>query len=316
MRRILSALLMLVAPASADVPKVAADIPPVHSLVAAVMGDLGQPILLLDQGADAHDYQMRPSDARALSDADAVFWIGPEMTPWLDRALQDGDPARAISLLDAPGTRTQPFAEGHSEGHDGHADEEHADEATDDHAAAEKAEADANHDSVDPHAFLDPANATLWLILIADRLATLDPDSAAAYRFNAAAEAARIAATDADIAARIAPVADKPIIVFHDAFGYFAAHYRLTVTGSVALGDAADPGAARLSGIRASLADTACIFPEAGHDPKQIATLAEGTSARIGQPLDPEGRELDPGPDLYTALLANLGNAIADCLAP
>jgi zinc transport system substrate-binding protein len=267
--------------ALADVPRVVTDIPPVHSLAASVMGDLGKPKLLLWQGADAHDYQMRPSDAQALADADAVFWIGPEMTPWLDRALQGDNPGRAIALLAAPGTQAMAFAEG----------------------------------GTDPHAFLDPGNATLWLVLIADHLAALDPANAAAYRANAEAEAAHIAAADAEIAARLGPVAHRPIIVFHEAFGYFAAHFGLTVAGSVSLGDAADPGAARLSSIREQLSDVACIFPESGHDPKQTALLAEGTPARIGRPLDPEGRDLQPGPDLYTTLLTNLGVAITDCLA-
>ncbi len=280
MRRFLFTFLMIAAPASADIPNVVADIPAVQSLVASVMGDLGQPALLLGQGADAHDYQMRPSGARALADADAVFWIGPEMTPWLDRALEGGDPARATALLKVPGTHILAFAGG----------------------------------GTDPHAFLDPGNAALWLTLIADRLAALDPDNAAVYRANARAEAVHIAATDAGIAAELSPVADRPIIVFHDAFGYFAARYRLNITGSVTLGDAADPGAARLSALRTDLAGTACIFPESGHDPKQIVTLADGTPVRIGPPLDPEGRDLTPGPGLYIDLLANLGSAIAGCL--
>jgi zinc transport system substrate-binding protein len=280
LRAPLLALLLSTATASAEVPDVVTDIPPVHSLVASVMGDLGRPALLLAQGADAHDYQMRPSDARALSDADAVFWIGPEMTPWLDRALAGGTPDRAIGLLAAPGTHTVPFSEG----------------------------------GTDPHAFLDPGNAMLWLNLIADRLGQLDPDNAATYRANADAETARIAALDADIAARLGPLGGQPIIVFHEAFGYFADHYKLYVLGSVALGDAADPGAARLSGIHVQLGQAVCIFPEAGHDAKLVATLTEGTRARTGPALDPEGRDLEPGPALYTDLLANLGTAIATCL--
>ena len=61
------ALALLLAPAAhAEVPVVATDIPPVQSLVALVMGELGAPVLLMDRGADAHDYQMRPSQARAL----------------------------------------------------------------------------------------------------------------------------------------------------------------------------------------------------------------------------------------------------------
>lgn len=310
------ALVLSAAAAAAQVPSVVADIPPVHSLVTSVMGDLGQPALLLGQGADAHDYQMRPSDARALAGADAVFWIGSEMTPWLERALAGTDPARVMGLLDTSGTRTRLFAEESEGGHDHAAEESGDDHATEeeghDHAAEPGEE--HHHDGIDPHAFLDPANAMLWLGLIADRLGQLDPTNAATYRANAEAEAARINELDADLAARLGPVSDRPIVVFHEAFGYFADHYKLTVRGSVAPSDAADPGAARLSAIRAALADVVCIFPEAGHDPKQITTLAEGTVARIGPALDPEGRDLEPGSALYTALLSNLGDSIASCL--
>ncbi len=292
--RLAAAAALFAIPAAARVPVVVTDIPPVHSLVARVMGDLGQPVLLLGAGADAHDYQMRPSDAGALADADAVFWIGPEMTPWLERALEGGDASRAVSLLHAPGTYTQPFAGGAEAQHD----------SGDDHGAT------------DPHAFLDPGNAILWLGLIADRLAALDPEHGATYHARADAAAISVAATDHAIRARLAPFAAKPVIVYHEAFGYFAAHYGLHVAGSVALGDAADPGAARLSDIRAKLGHVACIFPEAGHDPKLIGTLAEGTGARIGGALDPEGRGLPPGPGLYEALLNGVADALLACLAP
>ena len=62
-------LLLLATPALAEVPSVVTDIPPVHALVAQVMGDLGQPVLLLAKGADEHDFQLRPSQAGAVADA-------------------------------------------------------------------------------------------------------------------------------------------------------------------------------------------------------------------------------------------------------
>ncbi|MDD8023196.1 MAG: zinc ABC transporter substrate-binding protein, partial [Paracoccaceae bacterium] len=57
-------ILLLSAPAMAAVPQVVTDIPAVQSLVAQVMGDLGTPAVLLDKGANAHSYQLRPSQAR------------------------------------------------------------------------------------------------------------------------------------------------------------------------------------------------------------------------------------------------------------
>jgi zinc transport system substrate-binding protein len=322
-------------PALAEVPAVVTDIPPVHALVAQVMGDLGQPVLLLERGADEHDFQLRPSQAASVADADLVVWIGPELTPWLDSAMDTRpDGASALALLSAEGTLTRAYSDpGHGddhaeEGHD-HAKEDHAhaeeghDHAEEghDHAAETKDHAEEGHDHAhdgnDPHAWLDPGNGQTWLGLIAAELSRLDPDNAATYEANAAAAAQQIDAVDAEIAAILAPVQGKPVVTFHDAYGYFGDHYGLTLAGSIALGDASSPGAARLSELRATLeaGEVLCIFPEAQHDPALVTQMAEGTGARIGGVLDPVGSTLEPGPGAYNALLKGMATTFADCLA-
>lgn len=284
--------------AQAQVPDVVTDIPPVHALVAQVMGDLGTPTLLLTKGASEHDFQLRPSQAQALADAELVVWIGPELTPWLDRAMQGLTQAESLPLLDAPETATRPFSADGAHMHDDHADEAH------------------DHAGTDPHAWLDPANAKAWLGLIAARLAALDPANAATYAANAARAQAATDALDARIAAQLAPVKDRPIVVYHDAYGYFAARYGLQIFGSVALGDATAPGAAKLSALQQGLAtgQATCLFPEAQHDPALAEQLVEGTTLRLGPPLDPVGSTLIPGTGAYAALLETLAGAITGCL--
>lgn len=305
--------LTLAAAATAEVPVVVTDIPAVHALTASVMGDLGTPVLMLEPGADAHDYQLRPSQAAALADAGLVVWVGPAMTPWLDRALQSA-PADRLTLLEAPGTHLRSYAEAAEEhGHESEEGHDHDHAAGDDHDhAADEAhdhadDHDHHHAGTDPHAWLDPGNAIAWLPLIADALSERDPANAATYAANAAAESARITALDADLRAMLAGAGARPIVVFHDAYGYFADHYGLTIAATLALGDAADPGAARIAAVEAKLPGTACIFPEAGHDPQLTEQIAADAGARVGAALDPEGRSLTAGPELYRALIGNLG---------
>jgi zinc transport system substrate-binding protein len=305
------------------VPSVVTDIPPVHALVSEVMGDLGQPVLLLERGADEHDFQLRPSQAAEVADSDLVIWIGPELTPWLDSALDmRPDGASALALLSAEGTITRAYSdagpgdehaeEGHDHSEEGydHAEANHND-AEDDH------DHDHSHDGSDPHAWLDPDNGSIWLGLIAAELARLDPGNAATYQANATASAQRLAALDAEIATILAPVQDKPVVTFHDAYGYFGDHFGLTFAGSIALGDASSPGALRLSELRATLesGEVLCIFPEAQHDPDLVSQMAEGTGARIGGLLDPVGSTLEPGPGAYAALLKGMATTFAECLA-
>ena len=315
----------LALPAAAEVPVVVTDIHPVQSLVAMVMGDLAAPDLLLPKGGDEHSYQMKPSQAAALAEAGLVVWIGPELTPWLDRALDGlGSGPAQLVLLDAPGTVTRQFAAGAEEEHAHEDNHDHGAEGEDGHDHDHAAEGEEghdeehhHHDGTDPHAWLDPQNAVLWLDLIADRLAQIDPDHAETYAANAAAAQAQIGALDADLTAQLGAVADRPFIAFHDAFGYFVAHYGLTLAGTVALGDASAPGAARLAEIRDLAANGAvCIFPEVQHDPKMVETIAADTGVKQGGALDPTGSSMEPGPDLYPAMMSTLADTLVACLTP
>lgn len=270
--------------ARAEVPVVAVDLPVVGSLVAAVMGDLGQPVILLERGADAHDFQLRPSQAGAVSNADLVIWIGADMSPWLARALlASGNGAASVPLLQAPGVALHPF--------------------------------NGVAGTIDPHAWFDPANATAWIDASRAALAASDPVHAATYSANAVRAKAGIDAVDAEVRAIMAPVGDMPVIMFHDAFGYFAATYGLNIVATVTAGDAASPGAAHIAAIRALVPRDrpVCAFPEANHDPAVLAVIAEGTNLRIGAALDPEAVTLSRGPGLYRGLMIGVATAIADC---
>lgn len=303
--------LFLPTAARAKVPAVVTDIAVVQSLAQAVLGDLGQVAVLVPPGASAHSYQMRPSDAVALQRADLVFWVGEALSPWLGRVVAGaGLKGKTVELLDAPGTFLRAFgAEG---------EHEHDHDATAPVDTTVPAETGHNHEGLDPHAWLDPANARVWLGIIATELGAADPANAATLSANAAAADRAIAALDAELAEILAQLAGRPFVVFHDAYGYFADHYGLSVAGALNLGDASAPGAAHLTELRADLTagGVVCAFPEAGHDASQLATMLEGTAVRAGAPLDPTGSLLTSGPGLYAALMHDLASRLADCLAP
>lgn len=293
------------APALAEVPKVMTDFAPVQSLVAQVMGDLGAPQVLLPRGGDAHDFQLRPSQTAGLAEADLLVWIGPQMTPWLERTLEAVEPAAQMQLLDVAGTYLLPMAAGEEDAHGHDHDHDHG------HDHGEPVEGAA-----DPHAWLDPSNAALWVEAIADALAARDPENAATYQSNASKAQAEIAALDQKIAAQLAPVQGKPFAVEHNAYRYFAGHYGLGEISAIRSGDAAPPGAAHLVQLRDQIVagGVVCLFPEAAHDPKQAAQLIEGTGVRLGGALDPEGADLEQGAGLYATLMQGLATGLAECM--
>ena len=66
---------------------VVVSIKPIHSLVAAVIGDTGTPHLIVKGNASPHAYALKPSDADALQRARVVFWVGPELENFLERSI-------------------------------------------------------------------------------------------------------------------------------------------------------------------------------------------------------------------------------------
>ncbi|CUH41926.1 zinc ABC transporter substrate-binding protein [Ruegeria atlantica] len=137
--------------AMADAPSVAVDIAPVHSLVARVMEGVGTPNLIVQPGASPHEYNLRPSEADALQNADLVFWIGEDLTPWMEGAVETlADGATVTTLLEADGTVLLDFREGALfEAHD-HGDDEHAeDKEHDDHGHGDDHAEGDDHDDHD-----------------------------------------------------------------------------------------------------------------------------------------------------------------------
>lgn len=300
-RTYVAAAYLIATPAVAEVPAVVTDFAPVQSLAAKVMGELGQPDTLVEQGADPHSYQLRPSQARALAGADLVIWVGPELTPWMERVLESAVNAQIIGLLADPSTMRRDYAD----------EDAHHDEAAD-------AEAEEGHDhhGTDPHAWLDPRNAKAWVVLIRDALVKADPQNANVYTHNADLALTDIDALEVEVAATLAPASRVPLAMGHDAYGYFADRFALTIAATVEAGDAASAGAAHLSELHAILAEkqVRCLFPEAGHDARQATVLIEGTATQLGKALDPEGQLLDRGPNLYDTLIRALAADISACV--
>lgn len=323
------ALCIAAAPALAETPKVMADIAPVHSLVARVMQGVGAPDLLLPPGASPHDFALRPSDAARLADADLVVWVGHGLTPWLEAPLDTlASDAVTLELLETEGWPKLAFrvdanfADDHDdhdphdgEDHDDHEDHDGHDDHEDDHGATGEDAHAHDHSGTDPHAWLDPAVAAVWLDHVAAALSAADPDNADAYRANAAAGQAEYAAMRAAVTARMAPLAGRSYLVPHDGYQYFEVAFGLPASGAIALSDAATPGPARIAELRDLVQSGAitCILSDPQTSEGWTDVLRDATTARTAL-ADPIGGAIATGPDLYPALIAALADALENCL--
>ncbi len=346
MRQYLIPLFFLAAPASAEPPRVVTDIAPVHSLAAQVMGDVGVPSLTVPSEASPHGYRMRPSEARALSEAEIVFWIGPELSPAFAGSVESlASAARSVPLIDEPDTIVYDLRErvifseddtqddhddhddheaeddhadhdehGHDDDHDDHADHDEHDEHDehDDHAAHDGH--GHAHDGLDPHAWLDPRNAAVWLETMAVALAEADPENATTYRANAAAALAKLGTLEAELAEQLDAAEGKSFLVFHDAYQYFETRFSVDVLGAINVSDATPSSPARLAALRDALEanPVSCIFAEPQFNPGLVTALSDGTGLASAV-LDPLGASIEPGPDFYDALLRDMAKGIVTC---
>ncbi len=279
----LAAALSATLPALAEAPRVVVTIKPVHALVAAVMAGVGRPGLLIEGAASPHGYALRPSDARALSAADLVIWVGPELERFLERPLASwAAGARVVTLLEAPGLEL--LASGQ---------------------APEEAGQAGRHD---PHIWLDPDNAAAIAAAAAAALSGLDPA-------NRAALTARIFALDSELRDQLAALSRVPFLVAHDGYRYFTRHFGLNGVAALAPLPGRPPGARRLAelGRLIERLGVSCLLGEPQFEPAVAKTLIRDRGLRTAT-LDALGAALAAGPEAWFELMRANSRALIACL--
>ncbi|MBV2120698.1 MAG: zinc ABC transporter substrate-binding protein [Candidatus Thiodiazotropha sp. (ex Ctena orbiculata)] len=282
--------------------KVVVSIPPVHSLVSGLMSGVGQPYLLLKGNQSPHTMTLKPSDARAMSQADLMLWVGESLESPLSRVIEnDLNPDRVIRLLDLPNMHLLPVR--HDLNWSSH-EHEHTEDHDSDHA----------HDQ-DHHIWLSPENARTIVRQISQVLIELDPSHVENYQANLQDLLQQIDQSEKAFQATISAVKDRPFIVFHDAYYYLEDYYGLNAVGSVSVSPERQSGAKHIHELRQKIRrlEAVCVFSEPQFQPKLADTLIAGTEASAGI-LDPLGMGLTPGEEAYFQLMNGLAENLASCL--
>ncbi|EJF89328.1 zinc ABC transporter substrate-binding protein [Bartonella tamiae] len=283
---------------AAPIPRIAVSIKPLHSLVSAVIGDLGTADLIVKGAGSEHSYTLKPSDAEILSKADVIFIANPDMERFLQKPIASLNAQnRLFALSEAPKIKLLPIREGgHFESHQ--------------HGKHE------SHHATDFHFWLDPDNAQKVVLYIADILSQKDSEHATIYQANALEYNTKLKNLKTELNLRLEAVRDKNFIVFHDAFQYFEKSFHLHAVGAVALDPERQPGAKRINTIRNIILkdNVVCIFSEPQFPNKLLNIVTENTSAQQGI-LDPLGMSVKEGSALYPQMMRALSQNIVDCLS-
>ena len=278
---------------------VVTSIKPIHSLVSAVMDGIGTPSLIINGAGSPHTYALKPSQAKALQDADLVFWVGPAIESFLEKPIKEvASSAHIVTLSDAHGLIKIEFREGGNfDSHDDHAKHD-------------------DHGQFDMHVWLDPENAKMMINAIEEALIEADPRNARTYQGNAANVKRDLDKLITEVDAEMSPVKGTPYVVFHDAYQYFEDRFGMKPVGSITVSPERLPGAKRVKELREKIKslNASCVFSEPQFEPKLIATVIESTSAGTGV-LDPLGVSIKAGPEMYFTLIRNMSKSLKNCLS-
>jgi len=210
--------------------KVVVSTAPIETLAQGILGEKGTITQIVPANMSPHAYTLKPSDLAKMYDADVIFWIGPQMETFLVKSIDRlKNNKKIVTLIDSQGLTLFPIRTGNNwQSHDEH------------HHGSAKQQEPVNQSMVpsqqmnlDPHIWLDPTNANKMLATIATTLADLDPINHDYYVKMLQEKTEELTRLDKNIGQALAPIKDKPYLVFHDGYQYLEKHYQLNDQGTV-----------------------------------------------------------------------------------
>jgi len=261
---------------------------------------------IIPAGVDVHTFEPSPADAQKLAGADLIVMNGLGLDEW------------ALSLLEAAGKSEEDvleLAEGidesnawvylEGEEHDEEEGEEHSEEEGEEHG----------HGGTDPHIWLDPKGAAIYVNRIAARVAAELPERAMAIESARDAGLAEIAALDEELRVGFAAIdaSTRKIVTFHDAFGYFARAYEIEIVGVAVEAPGQEPSAKEIAALIDAIkaAGVTSVFSEAQFPSKVLDQVAAETGATVLENLYSDALGDAPANSYLGAMRANASAILA-----
>lgn len=283
-------------------------IAPIASLVTDLVSEETEVVTLVPPGATPHTYEPTPGQLKDMQNADVLFIVG---TPiefeinWLDRLIAVNKDLRVVDL--SQGVDLIEFEE-KEEHEDDHHDEKHGN--NDDHEEEghdEEGEHGHDHEGIDPHIWLSPTAISTMLSTISSTLAELQPEQAGVYQQQLAQRLVEVEKINSDINNQLSASSSKTILVYHDAWGYFARDYNLELIEIEASGK--EPSAKVLAEIieEAQAKQIKVIFSSPEFPSQSVQTIAQQIGAEVV--------EISPLPENLLESLEQVAQAFSRALS-
>ena len=253
---------------------------------------------IIPAGVDVHTFEPSPADAQKLAGADLIVMNGLGLDEW------------ALSLLEAAGKSEEDVLELAESIDESNAwvyleGEEHSEEESEEHG----------HGGADPHIWLDPKGAAIYVERIAARVVADLPERAMAIESARDAGLAEIAALDEELRVGFAAVdvSKRKIVTFHDAFGYFARAYEIEIVGVAVEAPGQEPSAKEIAALIDAIkaAGVTSVFSEVQFPSKVLDQIAAETGATVLEDLFSDALGEAPAESYLGAMRANASAILA-----
>lgn len=311
--------LSLASTASAET-RIVTSIKPLELLVRAIAPEDIEITSLVPAGASPHTYQMRPSQRRALEQADRIFWVGPEIETFLERLLSGADfQQKQVALWDEHHDADHHPVHGHDrpqhQAEDRHHEADHS--APGDHQDNHQGNHhDHQHgDGEDPHVWLDPELALEMAEEIRHQLEGLPGVESEQLSANLERFARELQTAETDIRQRLGDAHDIALFTYHDAFRRFAEHYGLSIQGVLTLNPERSPGARHIAALQQQLqrSHNVCLLMEPQFNRQWWRSITEGIDLNIST-WDPLAADIEATAQGYIQFQYALTDAVLACL--
>jgi ABC-type Zn uptake system ZnuABC Zn-binding protein ZnuA len=283
-----------------------ATVAPIADLVARVGGDRVEVTPLVPAGADSHTYEPRPGDLTTLAEADAYLGVGLDLNPAAlalaednladDRVFRLGEEHLDTDTLVHDHVHDADGGHGHAEDGQGHADDGHSHDD----------EGDAAEAGPNPHVWTGLGPAAELLDGIAETLTELDPDGEETYAENAEAARGELEELDGQIREAVATIPEdrRILVVYHDAWSYFARDYGLEMVTAVQPSDFSEPSAADVRDLIELLRDedVPAVFGSEVFPSDVLDVISEEAGARYVGDLADDVLPGEPGDEEHSYL--------------
>jgi ABC-type Zn uptake system ZnuABC Zn-binding protein ZnuA len=253
-------------------------------LARLALGDAVQIDAIVPAGIDVHTFEPAPSDVSTIADADLVLMNGIGLDEWVV-ALVDAAKQSNANVLRL------------GEGLEGYGFQYLFTESSNSGRAR------------DPHVWLDPTAAELYLQQIASRVVEDRPELTSVIRsaLEKGRSSLRSLSQEVQLIFSAIPAERRKIVTFHDAFRYYARAYGITIVGVAIASPGQDPSAreiaALIDAIRAAGVTT--VFSEVQFPSKVLNSIAAETGATVLADLYSDALGAAPGDTYIGAMRAN-----------